>query len=247
MPAQGRRSFSNGTTPARCATSGAPTSAPSRRCCSRIDLRWRRSATVRARQSSATCSRRPRALPALPFQERRRLQRHLPTSTSTSCRLPTIPRAYIGFADQALRKRTQAMFDWWERIFDYTVARGDVAAGMIASCGIYSPKPARPSGRSGRPAPASGYRSRFGRGVLRYYQEQTFGLCRNERRPARRSLDDSGVARRPLASALDCHFAAKDMTWCVPNSGPQRIPRPGRRRDGNWQREPIGVPLRWLP
>jgi hypothetical protein len=116
-------------------------------------------------------------------------------------------------------KRRQALFDWWERVFDYTVARDDIRRRrdrqmwhLFAQARATTP---------GDPAPLLGQIGtdpRFWHLELRYYQAQnapTYPVTSSD-------LEDDrfGVrvwhADRWLA-ALDCNFAAKDITTARPD------------------------------
>ncbi len=116
-------------------------------------------------------------------------------------------------------KRTQAMFDWFERMFDYTTARGDVWCRHDRELWhLFS------EARATQPAdPVAllshlGTDPRFARLVLHYYQAQNvpvYAVTSADLQDDRWTLRAWHADR--WLSAVDCHFAAKDMTLARPD------------------------------
>ena len=111
-------------------------------------------------------------------------------------------------------KRTQAMFDWWERVFDYTIARGDVRCRHDRELWhLFAEARATHPTDPVALLPHLGTDSRYAKGVLRYYQAQNVSVYAVSSDDLQ---DDRWTIRAWHAdrwlSALDCHFAAKDMT-----------------------------------
>ena len=116
------RTFRARCTPARCGTFAEPTRELSKRCCFRTASRCRRRLTEGREVNSATCWLAPGTLPGLsyyrtPARPSSRIWRIL-ISIFFPSRTSTIPPAQDSRA-QVSPQRSAAMFDWWERIFDY--------------------------------------------------------------------------------------------------------------------------------
>ena len=113
--------------PARCGTSVGPISAPSRRCCWRIASACQPRATASAVKARLSWTMRRRSTaPRQCAPDRPASNCTAPGWISTSCRLPTRthppnPAADSRAAPSAARRA--AMFDWWERLFDYATMR----------------------------------------------------------------------------------------------------------------------------
>ena len=135
-------------------------------------------------------------------------------------------------------KRTQAMFDWWERTFDYTFARDDVRCRrdhelwhLFAEARVTNPAD---------PAPLMdhlGADPRFWKLELRYFQNQTappYAVSSDDLKDDRWTVR-AWHADRWLA-ALDEHFAAKDITVARPDLWASDDPNgllPGETQTGN--------------
>ena len=135
-------------------------------------------------------------------------------------------------------KRTQAMFDWWERTFDYTVARDDVRCRhhrelwhLFAEARATNPAD---------PAPLMahlGADPRFWKLELRYFQNQAaapYAVSSDDLKDDRWTVR-AWHADRWLA-ALDEHFAAKDVTVARPDLWASDDPSallPGETQTGN--------------
>lgn len=135
-------------------------------------------------------------------------------------------------------KRTQAMFDWWERTFDYTFARNDVRCRrhhelwhLFAEARATNPAD---------PAPLManlGADSRFWKLELRYFQNQAappYAVLSDDLKDDRWTVR-AWHADRWLA-ALDEHFAAKDITVARPDLWASDDPSalfPGATQTGN--------------
>jgi hypothetical protein len=135
-------------------------------------------------------------------------------------------------------KRTQAMFDWWERTFDYTVARDDVYSRhyrelwhLFAEARATNPAD---------PAPLMahlGADPRFWKLELRYFQNQfapPYAVSSDDLKDDRWTVR-AWYADRWLA-ALDQHFAAKDITVARPDLWASDDPSallPGETQTGN--------------
>ncbi|MFN0168683.1 MAG: neuraminidase-like domain-containing protein [Bryobacteraceae bacterium] len=116
-------------------------------------------------------------------------------------------------------KRTQAMFDWWERIFDYTIARADVC------CRHHRPlwhlfADARATHQTD-PVPLLshlGVDPRWAKAVLRFCQGQAvpvFAVGSGELQDDRWTIRAWHADR--WLSAVDCHFAPKSMEAIRPD------------------------------
>jgi hypothetical protein len=135
-------------------------------------------------------------------------------------------------------KRTQAMFDWWERTFDYTVARDDVYSRhyrelwhLFAEARATNPAD---------PAPLMAYIGadpRFWKLELRYFQNHfapPYAVSSDDLKDDRWTVR-AWHAGRWLAG-LDQHFAAKDITVARPDLWASDDPSallPGETQTGN--------------
>lgn len=135
-------------------------------------------------------------------------------------------------------KRTQAMFDWWERTFDYTFARDDVRCRhhhelwhLFAAARATNPADATPL------MAHLGADPRFWKLELRYFQNQTappYAVSSDDLKDDRWTVR-AWRADRWLA-ALDEHFAAKDITVARPDLWASDDPSgllPGETQTGN--------------
>ncbi|MFL9966303.1 hypothetical protein PQR02_35990 [Paraburkholderia sediminicola] len=135
-------------------------------------------------------------------------------------------------------KRTQAMFDWWERTFDYAVARDDVEARhhrelwhLFAEARATNPTD---------PVPLLahlGSDPRMHKLELRYFQDQLAAIYAVSSDDLK---DDRWTVRAWHADhwlvALDAHFAAKDSTVARPDLWAADDPSvllPGETQTGN--------------
>jgi hypothetical protein len=135
-------------------------------------------------------------------------------------------------------KRTQAMFDWWERTFDYAVARDDVYSRSRRE--VWHLFVEARATTPGDPAPLMAHLDadpRFWERELRYFQNQAapaYAVTREDLK------DDRWTGRAWHAdrwlTALNEHFAAKDVTAARPDLWASDDPSavlPGETQTGN--------------
>jgi Tc toxin complex TcA C-terminal TcB-binding domain/Protein of unknown function (DUF2934) len=136
-------------------------------------------------------------------------------------------------------QRTQAMFDWWERIFDYTVARREVRARRERQLWQLFEEAAEK-----QPADPSSLLRHMGADArhweldLRYFQGQGVAVYSVS---AADLTDDRWALRGWHAdrwlSALECCFAAKDISEARPDlwaaDDPSAGPLPSATETGN--------------
>ena len=167
--------------------------------------------------------RRRRVHPA-----RRRLRLRLPAAAR---RLST-PPGHDARTDPA-PQRIQAMFDWWERIFDYTAARAEVHR----RCGrqlwhLFEEAQQKQPADPGPLLRHTGADARRWQLDLRYFQGQDVAGLR--RSPARTSKTSAGrsVPGTPTAGCgrLQRCFAAKDIAAARPDLWASDDPSAVRRR-----------------
>ncbi len=155
--------------------------------------------------------------------------------------LPLLDDYHLPAADSRTKpsaKRTQAMFDWWERTFDYTVARDDVRCRrhhqlwhLFAEARATNPADSAPL------MVHLGADPRFWKLELRYFQNQAappYALSSDDLKDDRWTVR-AWHADRWLA-ALDEHFASKDMTVARPDLWASDDPSallPGETETGN--------------
>jgi hypothetical protein len=135
-------------------------------------------------------------------------------------------------------QRIQAMFDWWERIFDYTVARADVRHRCDRHLWhlfeeAQEKQPAQPASLLRH----MGADARHWQLDLRYFQAQAAPVYAVS---AADLEDDRWMLRAWHADrwlrALQCFFAAKDITLARPDlwaSDDPGSPLPGENETGN--------------
>ena len=194
---------------------------------------------TRTPRNSASCCRTGRISPAPPITAAAPGSRSIsPISTSTSCRSPTITiRPPPMRAPSRRRSACQAMFDWWERLFDYTVSPRR------------HPPPARPpflaSLRRGRKDAAGGPGAAARRDRrcaetprplgLRYFAGPDSRRSMPSAAPISRTSAGASASGTPTAgsAALECRFRReRHRCGAAGPLGVGRSRRPRCRRDG---------------